>query len=1272
MAPICGQKSLSTKISSSSSQMNCDHSKQSADNLWNFSLPISRRGLFFQDSFFGHAQALFNDAVQEALGRWGETSLLADRLDDNKLRLSNNLSRYRQLREHNQKEEVLAVTASTDTTCHKIVIDVHDFMDGAVKVKVAGESEVVVEGLTNNMDSSGLSHSFTHHFTLPHFTDIKAITAVMSSDGILTITAPKTTNGPHNEGSAIPIRVEGAVSAEESTSLAASHNSTSSNTKLPESPEDECDCRSCLQDQKEQRSHTKQQRVHKIPIRINSTLVKNKCDLQTSDVKTSFNNTLQSEIKSQEESKRNAINIVTKQSNSHEDASHIQKAASVSSNTRATSSKQHTSENHANTASEIQTKKSSVDKEVRNIPLSQSSFLPITRRGQFFNDSFFEDAQKDFQNAVNEILRRWGREELPSDRWEDSNLRLGSSLSRYRQLRAHNLREENQAITITTNDTCHKIVMDVHDFMEGEVKVKVVGQKVVMVEGHTNSNTNTGDFSLTSQSFRRQFSLPDQTNIEVITAAMSSDGILTITVPKSVNRGQNNGMIIPITIEGNHNSETDVKGSVTSVSKATTSNTASDTNSKLLEVKEENCKSEECQKKECMQNKTESTLRQNEEKKFATMQKVSANSTNSSNSSCTKQRDTEVTGLVGTCGTHDDTSQQKLSGVSSKSEQLSRSHHSEIRQFCEPGNIHISNLTTLPITTRGLFFDDSFFQNAWKDFQDAVKEVVSRWGQESSTSDYLTCYRNLRTRDLKDENQAVKSSEDEFNYKFVVDVQDFTDGGEITVKAVNEKELVVEGHVEKKEGGSKFTKKFLRRFVVPGSIYLESVTSVMSSDGVLTITAPKKPETLKIKEVIVPMSVEEGTNEAKSFNQSSSHTLRASVETPASEPSTAVTIDTEENCDSPSVDVSSTLFSATELTQHDGSSTHDISSLPLDTVICSKEHVIPVQLEEELQTLSCDMKSITAKNKISQRDQLTNETSLGTKVTTIENLSSKGTTERNERTSDKSEVASTIQKVNMEGQAANLNCQTKSNVFNAKEVDKTKLNVARNIQDQRENINCVSVNKLVPISMKGSFFSDTFFEDARENFAAAVKDVLRRTNVATYLSDELSSYRNLRLRDLRSENQAFRVEEDQHALKIVVDVFDFIGGDVNVEVVGGKEVLVEGKAKRQEGTSAATQTFLLRFSLPHNVDLQGISSAMSSDGVLTVISPKIQKTVGSDASNIERTIESHSRMESHSDTGKSLQEKNMRQSIKESEGSSSRSFSSCQRSQHQYSSNKQF
>lgn len=73
-----------------------------------------------------------------------------------------------------------------------------------------------------------------------------------------------------------------------------------------------------------------------------------------------------------------------------------------------------------------------------------------------------------------------------------------------------------------------------------------------------------------------------------------------------------------------------------------------------------------------------------------------------------------------------------------------------------------------------------------------------------------------------------------------MDVQDFLKGGDVTVKAVDERELLVEGRVEKEDGGSRSTKRFLRRFVVPGDAELESVSSVMSSDGVLTILAPKK------------------------------------------------------------------------------------------------------------------------------------------------------------------------------------------------------------------------------------------------------------------------------------------------------------------------------------------------------------------------------------------------------------------------------------------------
>ena len=70
----------------------------------------------------------------------------------------------------------------------------------------------------------------------------------------------------------------------------------------------------------------------------------------------------------------------------------------------------------------------------------------------------------------------------------------------------------------------------------------------------------------------------------------------------------------------------------------------------------------------------------------------------------------------------------------------------------------------LPITTRGLFFGDSFFKNTWQDFQEAVRDVVSKW-DNNSTEDDLTRYTSLRTGDMKNENQAIKSTEDEANYK---------------------------------------------------------------------------------------------------------------------------------------------------------------------------------------------------------------------------------------------------------------------------------------------------------------------------------------------------------------------------------------------------------------------------------------------------------------------------------------------------------------------------
>ena len=79
----------------------------------------------------------------------------------------------------------------------------------------------------------------------------------------------------------------------------------------------------------------------------------------------------------------------------------------------------------------------------------------------------------------------------------------------------------------------------------------------------------------------------------------------------------------------------------------------------------------------------------------------------------------------------------------------------------------------------------------------------------------------------------------------MLDVHDFVNGGDISVNVVDETELVVEGQTDRDSGDSKSSDHFLRRFVLPRNVQLDSISSVMSSDGVLTVIVPKK---VKIKD----------------------------------------------------------------------------------------------------------------------------------------------------------------------------------------------------------------------------------------------------------------------------------------------------------------------------------------------------------------------------------------------------------------------------------------
>nr|AIU47040.1 heat shock protein [Phenacoccus solenopsis]QAX88058.1 heat shock protein 20.7 [Phenacoccus solenopsis] len=97
---------------------------------------------------------------------------------------------------------------------------------------------------------------------------------------------------------------------------------------------------------------------------------------------------------------------------------------------------------------------------------------------------------------------------------------------------------------------------------------------------------------------------------------------------------------------------------------------------------------------------------------------------------------------------------------------------------------------------------------------------------------------------------TVANQKDQF--KVNLDVQQFKPE-EVNVKVVDDY-LVVEGkHEERQDKHGYISRQFTRRYKLPPNVNLEAISSNLSSDGVLSITAPKKPEKNDAKEISIPV-----------------------------------------------------------------------------------------------------------------------------------------------------------------------------------------------------------------------------------------------------------------------------------------------------------------------------------------------------------------------------------------------------------------------------------
>jgi len=157
-----------------------------------------------------------------------------------------------------------------------------------------------------------------------------------------------------------------------------------------------------------------------------------------------------------------------------------------------------------------------------------SKTVSLVQKESFFDDAFFSDAWADFDLAMQGILDKFDNKGKKVDSTSRNECR-----DLYRSIRSSKIDEDiyaSQALQVTEKDGRFSCVMDVKDFNPNQLQVKVVEDRVV-VEGKYEKKSEDGS-SCSSKSFYKEFSLPGSANLDLVSTALSKDGVLTVRAPK--------------------------------------------------------------------------------------------------------------------------------------------------------------------------------------------------------------------------------------------------------------------------------------------------------------------------------------------------------------------------------------------------------------------------------------------------------------------------------------------------------------------------------------------------------------------------------------------------------------------------------------------------------------------------------------------------------------------------------------------------------------------
>ncbi|XP_032665441.1 protein lethal(2)essential for life-like [Odontomachus brunneus] len=136
------------------------------------------------------------------------------------------------------------------------------------------------------------------------------------------------------------------------------------------------------------------------------------------------------------------------------------------------------------------------------------------------------------------------------------------------------------------------------------------------------------------------------------------------------------------------------------------------------------------------------------------------------------------------------------------------------------------------------------------------KSILSRpsdryfpsWRDQAILDFYYRPWMDVMRR--KDDATMMGIASDNDNFKVIIDARQFKPE-EITVKVVGRCIVVEAKHEEKRDEHGSISRQFLRKYLLPDRADLDQVSTTISSDGILIITAPLKKELEEPKEKVI-------------------------------------------------------------------------------------------------------------------------------------------------------------------------------------------------------------------------------------------------------------------------------------------------------------------------------------------------------------------------------------------------------------------------------------